>query len=376
MMSSYFSVNSEKSAQKLSMAEQVLLILGLIFIALPSAPFQLQTHVALQIAVVLCGIFVVILERRFPPIGMPNLVLIFVIFAATIFSSSNVPWQILLSQANHLWQYSLLLLFFVAFWSREAISTEIMTNRLIFILLAASTTFSFITEYSTRGYIHEFSINTFMFLILVLFGKYRVIWALVVLGIYFVIFIFSDRFSPLLVLLLLALGRFLPISSKLAKFAALFLILFPPSVYLTIAPEVLYELRRWDHNTYIRAEFIRAAFSNLQENPIFGMGFGPNYRPSNYAYLSTHPLLTNGNLLAIVPNHHSVFDLAYRLGIPAAAIFIWANFIAPVVKSDRLANSLMLVLAVSLSLNAWLENQLHLPMVGLISGILITKARA
>ena len=127
-----------------------------------------------------------------------------------------------------------------------------------------------------------------------------------------------------------------------------------------------------DHNTYIRAEFVRGAFPLLADKPLFGLGFGPSYRPLNFNYLSTHSLLTNMQHLNIVSNHHSVFDTAYRLGMVPAACFVFALFVRPNLKNySRILKFTMLTLGIGLSLNAWFENQAQMLIVASLSALLL-----
>ncbi|WIV49745.1 hypothetical protein QQG91_08650 [Marivivens sp. LCG002] len=148
----------------------------------------------------------------------------------------------------------------------------------------------------------------------------------------------------------------------------------PIYIYLDLDISQLNTLSIIDFNSYIRADFIRGAMFTLKDNLLTGVGFGPAYRPINFSYLSDHPLLNQVSEMQRVSNHHSIFDVAYRLGIPATIPLIYEIFIAPRLSgNDSSLKFLMISLALGLSVNAWFENQAQLPLMALISATIISS---
>jgi O-antigen ligase len=119
-----------------------------------------------------------------------------------------------------------------------------------------------------------------------------------------------------------------------------------------------------DHNTYIRAEFLRSAFSMLDDNFIFGLGFGTPYRDPSYDYLHWHPFLVWEEDVRTVTNHNSVFDAYFRFGLIFGTLFlmvilryIFSSY------SERGAQIAAFLLAMGVSFNAFMENSNQMPVL-------------
>lgn len=190
---------------------------------------------------------------------------------------------------------------------------------------------------------------------------------LAVLGVAIAILAITDRSSVVLILLTIPAMYLLSVPRHVLRLGVLVILLAPILFYLVLSYHDLLRLYQLDHNTGIRADFIRGGASLLGQSPLFGIGFGEPYRPTGFSYGEEHQLLNEVESVHIVPNHHSLFDVALRLGIPAAALFWWGVFnTAPSAVDRRVYPLLAVVAAVELSFNAWLENQYMLPQLTII----------
>jgi hypothetical protein len=279
-------------------------------------------------------------------------------------------------QSNHLVQFVVYTHFLVMVMSRPGFLKETLDMSSTKIILFASFSASIIAAVNRDGYVHDISPNGFMLLISLLFftrlNLKNLVFFVLVLGMYFGAIYSSGRMTPMLMMAVLILCRVVYLPSFSIKFGSLCIIALPIIYYLTLSRTELYDLLNFDHNTYIRAEFMRAAFQQLNESMLTGVGFGPSWRPYDFDYVTSHTLLSDPEKLSIVSNHHSVFDIAYRLGVPIAICFVVALFVVP--KIDNLSGAVMIALAIALSLNAWLEAQPRLYNVAVFAAILLSTS--
>lgn len=265
-----------------------------------------------------------------------------------------------ISQSNHLLQfpiyYTAILLLLQNFdWQKLLSSSHVILYMLILVLVY-STIDRMLPDY--EGY-NEVDITLFSVLIgLFLRKREGKLSGYLLYPIIVVVSFLSDRFSVPIVLALFVIFSFVRPNIRIVIVVAIFVILAPLFIYTNLSTSQLQWIYQIDHNTGIRAEFVRGAFGKLLESPIFGIGFDTPYRPDTFNYLYPHPLLTDADRVNVVSNHHSVFDTALRLGAPAAILFVFGIFFGGQKSISRdLGAVLMLSIAIGISFNAWFENQ-------------------
>lgn len=189
----------------------------------------------------------------------------------------------------------------------------------------------------------------------------------VLLGVAVCLALTSIRSSVLLVMVIVLAAYWAPpLTRRTAALASIVVLLAPLVFYRMLDVDALRWLYAFDHNTAIRAEFIRGASRLLEASPITGIGFGDAYRPTNFPYVGRHPYLTDPETVHIISNHHSLFDVALRLGIPAAVLFWWGMLGSRTAETNKRFYLLLLLIAsVGMSFNAWFENQYQLPQFAL-----------
>lgn len=181
----------------------------------------------------------------------------------------------------------------------------------------------------------------------------------------------TGRSSVAMLLAVILVAYWVPLPRRLTLLAVALILIMPIAFYLWVDPQTLIQVYAFDHNTGIRAEFVRGASHLLEQSPAFGLGFGGPYRPINFPYLYRHPLLNDLDAVHIVSNHHSLFDIAFRLGIPSAAVFAIGVFWSPMRSTHTAIVSVLgIVAAFGLSFNAWLENQYMLPQLVLLIALM------
>ncbi len=299
-----------------------------------------------------------------------------VMFGSTIIAfNSGARTEYIIVQANHFWQFFILFGGAVSIFrlmDLAAFLREKLTRRLLILSSAITVSYSFYAF----GALHEFSPNLLFLLISYILLARINFTAVVMLVIISAIFISTSRSSPLIVIAILAFVWAFNPRLGVVKALVAIIVFGPVIIYLSLGTEVLTTLITLDHNSYIRAEFIRAASSTLKDYMLTGVGFGTSYRPLVFPYLSDHILLIDPRAMNIVSNHHSFFDTAYRLGIPAAFILYYRLFIAPHGPHiGKMIKFIMLTLAVGMSLNAWFENQAQLPIVALFAAVIVSVNR-
>ncbi len=284
------------------------------------------------------------------------------------------------SQVNHYLQFPVLVTGFAAIQRRLPLERA-MALWPVRLAAIASCLATVGYQLARTGYVHEFTLSLVVLLLVLVQprpkGNGIARWALLavlVIGLLAVM----PRASSQMILGLFVLVRLTAWPVRLVRFACLVLIAAPVVVYLLVDTDQLLYLRQIDHNTFIRAEFIRAASTLLVEHPLAGIGFGVEYRPLNFSYLEVHRLTAGLVEVNTVTNHHSVFDVALRLGIPAAMLFVYGVFLRPGCgPGDRIQQFALLMLGVNLSLNAWLEDQAQIAMVSLlVATVLVRGTRA
>lgn len=184
---------------------------------------------------------------------------------------------------------------------------------------------------------------------------------LLLLAIGLALSIFVGRLSVILVMTVIPIFYLWRPKRVVVIAIASMVLVAPVAFYLLIDVPTLRWLYALDHNTAIRAEFVRAATSLLQQSPLLGIGFDAPYRPTAFPYLEAHPYLNDPVAVQTISNHHSLFDLALRLGLPAAILFWFGIVHMRRNESNALWAMLCLIAAIGLSFNAWFENQYQLP---------------
>ena len=168
-----------------------------------------------------------------------------------------------------------------------------------------------------------------------------------------------------------ALFYFVRLPPAVTKAICAVLIFGPIVIYLTADRDTLIAMLDFDHNTYVRAEFMRGALPTLLQNPVFGVGFDVPFRDNQYAYLTDHPLLRLDESVSVVSNHHSIFDTALRLGALGAGLLYYMVFIRPKLGPGYgYRGILMVAMALGLGSNAWFENQNQIAQVALLMALL------
>ena len=355
------------------MLSQVLIRAGLtVFFVFPYGLVgNLYTAVFLNFTVIFLS-FILFYSHGFPKLSGMSFFGLIVMISSIISMSTGAQGGVIFSQANHFWQYLIALPFIVGALHTVGGVRTFLASRVVLTLLILSTIITFTANWVTIGYVHEFTPNSLFLVVALLYAFPLRAWNVCLAISVILIFLTAGRASPMLTGLILVGMRVFPLPSNLTKMIAIVLIVFPIVFYLTIEPSTLFSLLGIDHNAYIRAEFVRSAYEMLKNDLIFGVGFGPGYRPLNFNYLTQHTLLTDTVALQTVSNHHSIFDVALRVGVPAAVYFVVVLFISPKTKGNNLANAMLLVLALGVSANAWFENQAQLLNVILISAVLIS----
>ncbi|MBB4053778.1 hypothetical protein GGR20_003440 [Devosia subaequoris] len=282
----------------------------------------------------------------------------------------------IISQANHLWQFAALVLAFVPV-VRGVDWTDTFQSKRFFWLSAFSSLATLTYSLATYGFMFEYTLNVVITMALINQNKTVGITHKILIGSIIILSIFlSPRSTALFIFLTYFIALTLNPSQLIVKLASLSVVFLPIALYLSIDNNTTAALIGYDYNTYIRSEFIRAAWGLLKDKLVFGVGFGPEFRPRAFNYMTTHPLLNDPNAILLVSNHHSIFDTAYRLGIPMAGVLMYVLFVSPKLSSeDKMGKFFMLALAFGMSINAWFEDQAQVVMVAMLSVFLITRAR-
>jgi hypothetical protein len=184
----------------------------------------------------------------------------------------------------------------------------------------------------------------------------------------------TDRVSVQGLNLILLFVCFFRVHPAVITVFAIFVIIFPVATALNISDNDLAQMADVDFNVYIRMDFVRGAYTSFLDSPFLGIGFDNLYRPANFPYLATHPLLNDLESLALVSNHHSVFDTFLRFGLILAPLFLWPIFRQMYVPSyDRNVQIGIMVLAFGLSFNAYFEQQVQISSVCFMTAFLLLK---
>lgn len=310
-------------------------------------------------------------NARVPKIYPLYIFFTIIIFWTIIALVAGTEVNILIRQANHFWQYIVLALGFVYATSRVDIA-EFLLSPFVRSLLIISVSLTFFSDISERGYVYGFTPNTIFLLASCLVDrKNRFYSAIVSIYIISVFALTGNRATPFLIIAIFCASLFFAPRTYFTKSLCLLIISFSILAPILIDESVLYEILKLDHNSYIRAEFLRGAWPIMQEHMLTGVGFGSEYRQYGYTYLTDHPLLRLPQHLTYVSNHNSFFDTALRLGIPATLALIYAIYIRPSFdKKNKLAFFIMVALTVGLSANAWFEDQNQLANVAFMSAYL------
>lgn len=157
--------------------------------------------------------------------------------------------------------------------------------------------------------------------------------------------------------------------------ASMALLLFPIYTALSATPTEMVMANDIHHDTYMRMEFIRSAYSVLKDHLVFGVGFGTPWRSGSFDYLTQHVLFTDPEQLAAVSNHHSLFDTYFRFGLIFGTVFMWPFYQQIFSWSrDRAIQVGTVFLSVGLSFNAYFENHNEISLVAFVVAMTIAEA--
>lgn len=344
------------------------LLIGLLLWPYAFSPNNITAVFCLFVAVsgILLG-----LVRKFPAMS-----LLWVFIGATILQSiisynPSENWAFYLSQVNHFWQFPVLFLGFSSIVLNSNFY-EVLSNKIVVSLAGAIWIASVFNALATRGYVQEYDITVFVLIIYCFLSSHwnrrESIGILVLVSV--TCMLTMPRSSSALIILLLWFVYFFQIPGKLIKVMCVVIILTPIFFVALLDLGQLRELLYFDHNSYIRIEFLRGGLPILYDNFLFGAGFSTPYREINFHYLSDHALISRVTDVNIISNHHSVFDISLRLGIFAAISFVYTLFLRPnITAQDKMKKGFLLILAVGVSVNAWFENQTQLPMLCFLASI-------
>jgi hypothetical protein len=331
------------------------LFLGLVF--WPYSAVDRQLTVAFLVAVSIAALAVRPLQL--PVLSKPLLVFI-AYFLAIVFLDvlRGGAGSYYLSHSNHVLQFSL---YYVAL-SKIVQSCECerllsSTGFIAFGLLYSAVYYYFVDDIDVNMALYATIIGIF----LRGYTERRLATFLLLAAIAVIVALNLGRASVVLVMSAVLLLYWWRPDKRLVVSIASLIVLAPLIFYMALDVPALRWLYLLDHNTAIRAEFIQGASTLLQQSPFFGIGFDAPYRPTAYPYVGSHPYLNYPAAVQSISNHHSLFDIALRLGIPIALLF-WVGLIRTQRKEgDGLFALLCVIAAIGLSFNAWFENQYQLP---------------
>ena len=294
-----------------------------------------------------------------------QLIIAFVIFSsvflcqAVISGLGDFRLEYIMSQSNSYLQV-ICLLPGICFLISRSNWIDILSSRKLTLALALISSASFIYQQIFLGHTYEYDINSLALFACVLLNRDRFKTFALFAGVGILVFGFAlfTRAGLLFVLAGFAFISLRPLPATLVRIVALFTIVIPVVVSLMLDDKAVFGLITYDFNSAIRIQFLKSAMPYFIDHPWFGVGFGDYWRDPTAFRAFDHPLLSNPQRLLLVSNHHSIFDVAYRLGVFAAGAIIYIGIIAPKFDDvDRVKALYMLALAQGLGVNAWLENQ-------------------
>lgn len=315
------------------------------------------------------------------PLQLPRLSPLLVLFSAWFglalglrLLGGNLNWFVL-SQSNHLVQFAVYYYAFVKVAQGCNWATVLSSRAFLIVAGVATIVYSgYLSGLGEGENQSDLSITLLALLVgLFLRGQhksrllhYAIIACFGAVGLFT-----TGRSSVAMLLAIILVAYWIPLPRRLTLLVVSLILIVPIVFYLAVDPQTLIHVYAFDHNTGIRAEFIRGATHLLEQSPIFGVGFGGPYRPINFPYLYRHTLLNDLDAVHIVSNHHSLFDIAFRLGIPSAVVFAIGVFWSPMrSRHTTIVPVLSIVAASGLSFNAWLENQYMLPQLVLLIALM------
>lgn len=297
-----------------------------------------------------------------------------VILRAVASIEPGTNWDVYFKQSNHLFQFLILYPGFVLIVS-NANWVELLLRKSVFLLVTFVVAITSLQAVLTSddSTLHNINLNWMAMVLTFFFQRRRfsmanVFWFSLMVLLAALVF---DRTTNL-ALMAFALVIFVwDMPGWVCRVICILAVFLPIFLYLIAPSHLLLEVREIDPNTWIRAEFLRGAFPYLTSNPIFGTGFDTPYRDWTFRYTADHPLLREPFRTELVGNHHSVFDTALRLGIPAALLLAYLAFIRPDLGQGYTYRKVaMAALALGLGNNAGFENQKELAMVALLIALL------
>lgn len=225
------------------------------------------------------------------------------------------------SQINHYIQFIFYFLFFSNFFRNFNIEDLLLYfKKHIWIFFIFFSLMNFYNLYLYGNFFSEFNILSFFIIFSIFIFPHKKSFLPFIFIILFYLFFFS-RLSNYLILLFFILCYFTS-EINVIKFNKIIIILLPFFLFLLIVISSKLELLIYirdhiDHNIFFRLEMLRQAISYFNSNFlnfIFGVGFGVPYRIDNNSLSQLHHF-SDIYSINVIPNHNSIFDLFYRLGI-------------------------------------------------------------
>ena len=191
--------------------------------------------------------------------------------------------------------------------------------------------------------------------------------------------LFTDRISVHALSLCVIALTMVRLPPAVIATAAAVIIIYPIVFALTANTTELMAMANADvRNTFIRVEFMRSAAylfaQDLANHLALGMGFGTDFRTTNFNYFRPHPLLIDPEKVASTSNHNSIFDVYFRFGLIFGTVFLWPIIRQFYIASRSLAPKAgIFFLAFGLAFNAYLDNELEVSLVSFIVALLLRE---
>ena len=298
-------------------------------------------------------------------------IFLYAIVAQTLLSlHGGINWSNYFSQSNHFWQFCILFFFLSHVFANSNWESMIASPKFLLLLVGSNLVNIFTKFLSGGGFgIYEFNVNILFLLGAALIQDHRSRTNFLMFGLLIAIALaLFSRSSSYLILATAIICYVFPVHLRIAKVLAMVIVAAPVVIYLNLSHSELLGALQFDHNTYIRAEFMRGSVEYIKHNFLFGIGFDHPYRDVGFHYITHHPFLIRPDIVDIVSNHHSIYDTVLRTGIVGAGPLCWLLWggVRPT-RGRRFTAFLLLMMAFGLSLNAWMEDQKHLAMVAVIA---------
>lgn len=335
--------------------------------------------------VIILSVICILLFKRFKIVDIlsATLLTLILIFNLLIYFS-NIDNFFLFHQINHYIQIIIFIFFFNTIFKEYRIDQiNSYLNKyfyFLFLLLLISDILSF---YNYRNFANEFNIFSFCLLIFASSSKTKISLKFVSIFTYLA-FVFY-RATSIAGLLIISFSNYLSINKlRLINKISIITVFFLPFLLYPIInnDDILIFVRdHIDHNTFYRLESYKQAFLIFNSDIhhlIYGVGFGSPYRES-FGSLSDLHHFNDYYSLNTIPNHNSVFDLLFRLGILGLISFIifqYFVFININKISYKIFHIINIFFLFQISFNPWFEDQNQVFLSSLIICILVKFIRA